>query len=180
MIVSRHLLLKKSSYWSSAAVKEPISHNRCHCRKSGLNYAYLWVLLWQWWSLWKCVWRYLYTKNWGRGPWQWGLERLESRNLLKCEKVLMLVLFEGNIVLSLYFGSRDHAKVSTSTTYWVRHPKISKLIVFCSKIPINGHFSVVLLFSLVLMQDRTVLFFQCLLKIHCTQCESADNIKHVP
>ena len=27
-----------------------------------------------------------------------GLERLESRNLLKCEKVLTLVLFEGNIV----------------------------------------------------------------------------------
>ena len=41
----------------------------------------------------------------------------------------MLVLFKGNIVLSLYFGSRDHAKVSTSTTYQVRHPRISKLIV---------------------------------------------------
>ena len=41
----------------------------------------------------------------------------------------MLVLFKGNIVLSLYFGSHDHAKVSTSTTYQVRHPRISKLIV---------------------------------------------------
>ena len=59
----------------------------------------------------------------------------------------MLVLFKGNIVLSLYFGSRDHAKVSTSTTYQVRHPRISKLIVVC-------HFSVVLLFSLVLMQGK--------------------------
>ena len=92
----------------------------------------------------------------------------------------MLVLFTGNIVLSLYFGSRDHAKVSTSITYQVRHPRISKLIVVCSKIPINGHFSVVLLFSLVLMQGRTVLFFQRRLKILCTQYKSVDNIKHVP
>ena len=71
----------------------------------------------------------------------------------------MLVLFKGNIVLSLYFGSRDHAKVSTSITYQVRHPRISKLIVVCSKIPINGHFSAILLFSLVVIQGRKVLFF---------------------
>ena len=71
----------------------------------------------------------------------------------------MLVLFKGNIVLNLYFGSRDHAKVSTSTTYEVRHPRISKLIVVCSKIQINGHLSVVLLFSVVLMHGRTVPFF---------------------
>ena len=32
-------------------------------------------------------------------------------------KVLILVLFEGHIVLSLYFPSRDHTKVSPSTTY---------------------------------------------------------------
>ena len=71
----------------------------------------------------------------------------------------MLVLFKGHIVLRLYFGSRDHPKVSPSTTYYVRHTRISKLIVVSSKIPINGHFSVVLLFSLVLMQGRTALFF---------------------
>ena len=71
----------------------------------------------------------------------------------------MLVLFKGHIVLRLYFGSRDHPKVSPSTTYYVRHPRISKLIVVSSKIPINGHFSVVLLFSLILMQGRTALFF---------------------
>ena len=71
----------------------------------------------------------------------------------------MLVLFKGHIVLRLYFGSRDHPKVSPSTTYYVRHPRISKLIVVSSKIPINGHFSVVLLFSLVLMQGSTVIFF---------------------
>ena len=71
----------------------------------------------------------------------------------------MLVPFKGNIVLSLYYGTRDHAKVSPSTTYYVRHLRISKLIVVCSKIPINRHFSVVLLFSLVLMQGTTVIFF---------------------
>ena len=71
----------------------------------------------------------------------------------------MLALFKGHIVLSLYFRSRDHVEVSPSITYQVRHLRLSKLILVYTKIPITGHFLVVLLFSLVLLQGSTVLFF---------------------
>jgi len=40
-------------------------------------------LLWQWWSLWKYMWRYWYTKNWVPGLWQCGVERLGRWNLLE-------------------------------------------------------------------------------------------------
>ena len=72
--------------------------NRCHCRKSGLITP----------TSESCcdsddprenACEDTYTlKIEDEDPDSEGLERLESRNLLKCEKVLMLVLFEGNIV----------------------------------------------------------------------------------
>ena len=71
----------------------------------------------------------------------------------------MLALFKDHIVLSLYFRSRDHIEVSPSITYQVRHLRLSKLILVYTQIPITGHFLVVLLFSLVLLQGSTVLFF---------------------
>ena len=56
----------------------------------------------------------------------------------------MLVLFTGNIVLSLYFGSRDHAKVSTSTTYQVRQNIETDCSLFqnSNKWPFFSHFIV--------------------------------------
>ena len=82
----RHLLLKKSSSWSSAAVKEPMLTQSMPLPKIRLNYAYLWVLLWQRWSSWKCMWRYLYTKNWGRGPWQWGSRKIRKSKFVEMWK----------------------------------------------------------------------------------------------
>ena len=70
----------------------------------------------------------------------------------------MLVLFKGKIVLSLYFGSRDHASVTINYLL----SKTSQNIETDSSLSQNSNkrpFSVVLLFSLVLMQGRTVLFF---------------------
>ena len=92
-------------------LKEPML-KRCHWWKSGLSCTYLCSCC-DSDDPWKCMSRYWYTKNWVRlrGLWQWRVERLKSRNLVKiwvsiclCEKVLMLVLFKSHIVLSLFFS----------------------------------------------------------------------------
>ena len=61
--------------------KNRFSNSPCHCRKSGLNCTYFCCCCNSDYPREKCMWRYWYTKNWVRGPWQWGVERLESRNV---------------------------------------------------------------------------------------------------
>ena len=150
--------------WSNrpiGQVKNRFVNNRCHCGRSGLNCTYLCSCCNSDDPCEKCMWRYWYTKNWVRGPWQWGVERLESRNLLK-NTTFNLFMWKDINVSTLCIKSLlpvTWPLRGVTINYLFRHPRISKLIVVYSKIPINGHFSVVLLFSLVLRHGSTKLFF---------------------